>query len=451
MPLKLMTDNIKEETTELEKTVWLLQYGPYTEAVSIEQLISATKEDKVMRTLKKNIRRGYLPKSEKDLMPFAKIWDQLTISDSGLILKGEQIILPETLIESAIKKAHQGGHPGMTAMKRRLRAHFWCPKLNEKVQEAVRNCKQCAMFTPKNRKNLLQPHKLKQFNAWEKVSVDLFGPMPDRRHIVVAQDMVSKFPAAKILNKTDAAHVTGALREFYTAYGTPLIHRTDNGPPFNSKEFEIFSKEQGISHEKAFPYHPQANPVETLMRPLGKTMKSAHSGNANKEEALNHFLAAYRATPHSATGIAPGDIMFRHGYGNSFPRVQPPTDQTVREALDQDEQAREERDTELNLTRMKPEFEVGDTVYTKNNGHTKFQPAYGPDPRTIVSVEDGGVTCINEQGTVQRRHQDDIKKAPEPSKEPQPAESAEIEDSNPPRRTVRNRKQNPKYHDFHMY
>ena len=31
MPLKLMTDNIKEETTELEKTVWLLQYGPSSE------------------------------------------------------------------------------------------------------------------------------------------------------------------------------------------------------------------------------------------------------------------------------------------------------------------------------------------------------------------------------------------------------------------------------------
>ena len=47
--------------------------------------------------------------------------------------------------------------------------------------------------------------------------MDLFGPMPDNRHILVAQDMVSRFPAAKILTKTDTAHVTDALREFYTA------------------------------------------------------------------------------------------------------------------------------------------------------------------------------------------------------------------------------------------
>ncbi len=93
------------------------------------------------------------------------------------------------------------------------------------------------MSTPKTRKNILIPHKLEDYNAWEKISVDLFGPMPDHRHIVVAQDMVNKFPAAKILKKTEANYVLQALHNIYTAYGNPLVHRTDNGPPFNSKEF----------------------------------------------------------------------------------------------------------------------------------------------------------------------------------------------------------------------
>ena len=52
-----------------------------------------------------------------------------------------------------------------------------------------------------NRSNPLLPHQLDRYNAWEKLSIDLFGPMPDQRHIIVAQDMVSKFPAAKILKK----------------------------------------------------------------------------------------------------------------------------------------------------------------------------------------------------------------------------------------------------------
>ena len=368
---------------------------------------------KFLKKIKKFIRKGYIPKCESKLAPYTKVLDQLTISESGLIMKGDKIVLPEKLVELSLRKAHQGGHPGMTSMKRRLRSHFWCPNLNKRVEEMVKGCKECTMFTPKTKKNHLHPHKLKEFNAWEKLSIDLFGPLPDHRHIIVAQDMLSKFPAAKILEKTDAAHVTAALGEFYTAYGTPVIHRTDNGPPFNSKEFEQFSKTQGIIHEKAFPYHPQANPAEGFMKPLGKCMKTSHVSGTNKQHAMNQFLASYRATPHSATGIAPGDILFRHGYGVGFPQSCPPSDEAVREALEQDQAIRETRDNKLNLARKKEvNFQIGDKVYTKNNKHTKFQPAFGPTEKTITSIENGGVTCVDKQGSSQTRHPDDIKPAP---------------------------------------
>ena len=125
------------------------------------------------------------------------------------------------------------------------------------------------------------PQTFNNLNAWERVSVDLFGPMPDKTHILVAQDMMSRFPAAKILAKTDAVNVTDTLKEFYDAYGTPLAHRTDNGPPFNSEKFAEFSREQGIRHEKAYPYHPQANLSECFMKPLGKAMKIAHLEGKN--------------------------------------------------------------------------------------------------------------------------------------------------------------------------
>ena len=472
MPLKHHLAEVREEETkELEKTVWFLQYSPYTEAVSVTQLIEETRNDPVLEQLKNHLQKGNLPKANKQLAPYAKVWDQLTILDSGLVMKGEKIVLPQSMIKTAIEKAHQGGHPGMTTMKRRLRTHFWCPQLNANVQEMVKNCKECAMFTPKNRRNPLQPHKLESFNAWEKLSVDLFGPMPDQRHVIVAQDMVSRFPAAKILNKTDASHVTDALREFYQSYGTPLIHRTDNGPPFNSKEFKAFSEQHAIHHETSPPYHPEANPVEAIMKPLGKCMKAAHSQNRNKTEALGEWLAAYRATPNSATGIAPGDVMFRHGYGNTFPKKNPVTDEQVQEAFCRDQQTREERDAEANLTRRRDSFQLGDQVITRNNGHTKFQPKFGPDPKTVIAIGEGGITCRGSQGTTQRRHQDDVKMAPaqahnmqeaEKSSEQTPPEkeantqqaSGTLEESNPEgasKRPSRTRRPNPRYNPNELY
>ena len=133
------------------------------------------------------------------------------------------------------------------------------------------------MFTSLNKKHKLKPHDLQEYNCWEKVSLDLFGPMPNEKSILVAQDMVSKFPTAKILKKTNADHVIEALEEFYNAYGTPIVNRTDNGPPFNSEDFRQFLDRKGIEHEKVFPYHPNSNPVETLMKSLGKAIKIANN------------------------------------------------------------------------------------------------------------------------------------------------------------------------------
>ena len=98
--------------------------------------------------------------------------------------------------------------------------------------------------------------------------------MPNGKHIVVVQDMFTRFPAAKIVHSTSAKDVLPSLDEIYTSYGYPSIHITDNGSPFNSESFKNYSLKNGIQHCKAYLYHPQANPAERLMKPIGKTMKA---------------------------------------------------------------------------------------------------------------------------------------------------------------------------------
>ena len=144
--------------------------------------------------------------------------------------------------------------------------------------------------------------------------------MPNKQHVIVVQDNFSRFPAAKIAPSTAAPPVISALGDIYNDYGNPEIHRTDTGPPFNSREFSKFSESRRILHKKKYPYHPQGNPVETLMKPLGKSMKTAFFHNQNPETNLNEFEAGYRSTPHIATGVTPGNIVFRNGYRSSFPQ-----------------------------------------------------------------------------------------------------------------------------------
>ena len=58
-------------------------------------------------------------------------------------------VLPPSLVNRAIRKAHQGGHPGESNLKRRLRMHLWIPDLKEKVHEQVKLCPPCQANTNK--------------------------------------------------------------------------------------------------------------------------------------------------------------------------------------------------------------------------------------------------------------------------------------------------------------
>ena len=53
-------------------------------------------------------------------------------------------------------------------------------------------------------------------HPWDNISVDLFGPIPNTKHVLVVQDMFTRSPAAKIVNSTSADLVVKALDDIYT-------------------------------------------------------------------------------------------------------------------------------------------------------------------------------------------------------------------------------------------
>ena len=221
------------------------------------------------------------------------------ISGNGIIFKGDGIILPEALQEKALALAHQGSHPSQSALQSRLRFHFFFYDMNNMVQKLVEKCENCQLFTDKKTMEPIQPHCVPN-KCWEKVSVDLFGPMPSFKHIVVVQDLSSRYPAAKIVSSTKAENVIPALSDIYNTLGNPDVQLSDNGPPFNSQKMK-----RSITMQHIPPFHPSATTVETFMCPIGKTMKIAHHNKTPATEALSQLLNNYRNTPHPATGIPP--------------------------------------------------------------------------------------------------------------------------------------------------
>ena len=412
-PLLKTPKEWQEESGELEKTVWSLQFSPYTEAISMERIIEKTGKDPILKKLMMALKKGGVPKDDEDLRPYRTIEDELTVSDSGLLLKKDKIILPRGMRGLAIKKAHQGGHPGESRLKQRLRAHFWFPDMDRSIKDFIKGCTACHLFTGKTTKEPIATIEGPD-EAWTEVNIDLFGPMPNRQHVLVVQDAFSRFPAASMVESTAAAPVLTALKGVYGSYGNPATHRTDNGPPFNSRKFAEFSQQRGIRHKKVYEYHPQANPAETLMKPLGKALKIAHHDHVPPEAALNEFVQAYRDTPHTGTGETPGNMMFRHGYRTSLPKTSPISDGKVDEVRRKDKMTKRSRADAINASsrRSASLFKAGDkVVITKKDRQRKFEPKFEPKQYVVISEEERGVTVAQRGKKPKRRHKDDVKRA----------------------------------------
>ena len=408
-PLQKLSLEEQNETHDLNNLLYTLHTTPIIDHLGIARIAKHTNEDTTLRKLRKLIEDGktWIPKDDHRLLKFKQILLEITATGNGILLKNERIILPESLHEVAINLAHRRSHPGQTGLERRLRYHFFFHDMQKKVQRYVSQCLACQTFSEKKTMEPIQSHKVPS-KCWEQVAVDLFRPMPSSHHIVVVQDMASRYPAAKLVTSTKAEKVIPAIQDIYNEYGNPAQQLSDNGPPFNSHAMENFAKSRNIELQKIPPLHPSANPVETFMKPLGKTMKTAKQTNISEKTALQQLLDNYRDTPHPATGIPPAAMLFRDGQHSVFPR------RSVTQA--QVDQARTSMQIQNFIGKIRSTRQ--NTAHQRSSRQNfrktlKFDPTYIPEKYTIRNTTGQGRIIVVEResdGTTLHRHPDHLKR-----------------------------------------
>ena len=415
-PFQNTTPQEQADAQEVNKVLYMLHTTPIMDSIGLAKIAQETENDETLHRLKQILKQPkvWIPKdANNSLKKFSKILPELTVSGNGIVLKSERIVLPSSLQSTAIELAHRGSHPAQSSMERRLRSHFFFHEMGEKVNKFLASCLLCNTFSDKKTTEPVGRHEVPS-KCWNTVAVDLFGPMPSKNHVVVVQDLASKFPAAKLVTSTGADKVLPALSDIYNNYGNPEKQISDNGPPFNSKKMEEFADKRNISLNKIPPLHPSSNPAETFMRPLGKTMKIAHATSTNEKEALSTLLNNYRNTPHPATGIAPSAMFFRDGEQSIFPRHSV-TDQDVAAARERDLLLKKTHQTTVNSGkyRIPSHFSVGDQVLVRNYQKVrKFDPTFLPEQFVVIDVTNNGQCILIEgmsNGTTLKRHPDDLK------------------------------------------
>ena len=406
----------QEETNDLNNLLFALHVTPVTDKIGLDKIAKETQKDEVLSKLSRFVKNGqtWIPKTESNLLKrFEPILAELMLSPKGILLKDDRMILPAILQDEAVELAHRGSHPRQSSMERRLRSHFFFHDMKQKVKKHLDQCHLCDMFSDKKTKEEIQPHQVPT-ECWKSVAVDLFGPMPTSKHVVVVQDMASRFPAAKLVSSTGADKVIPALKEIYNEYGNPETQLSDNGPPFTSEAMKDFAKERQIELKNTPPIHPAANPSETFMKPVGKTMKIAHYTKANKEEALKELLENYRDTPHPALGISPGAMFLKDGTEGKFPSKSA-TEEEKEKARARDKEIKEKRKDKVNSSKFRKDDPIqrGDMVLIRNyTKGSKFDPTFLPDPFRVKEIlANGRIINIERQtdGKLFKRHPDDLK------------------------------------------
>ena len=290
-PWKEIPMEQQKEADDLKNLVFMLHMTPIVDAIGIKEIAAETIKDNKLQKLSSIIYNRIKP-GEKiallktELSPFKKVLHELSVMANGLIFKGDRIVLPESLQSKTLTLAHLGAHPGQGGLERRLRSHFYFPGLDNLVRQFVEKCHECQMFSRKYTKEPIIPNKVPNKN-WEEISIDLFGPMPSKNHVVVLQDLATRFPCGKIVSSTSAKEVIPAIAEIYNAYGNPNVQKSDNGPPFNSFEMEKFAKKRDIELIHTPPGHPAPNNVETFMKPLAKATKAGAENKYSEKTVLN--------------------------------------------------------------------------------------------------------------------------------------------------------------------
>ena len=80
------------------------------------------------------------------------------------------------------------------------------------------------------------------------------------------------------------------LHKIFAEFGVPPQVLTDNGPPFNGKEFKSFAKSSEFDHRNVTPKWPQGNgEVEQFMRTIKKTIEAGYCGAPPLETRVTRY------------------------------------------------------------------------------------------------------------------------------------------------------------------
>ena len=172
---------------------------------TLNQLYTATQEDDELILLKHMITNGW-PNSIKEVPPEIQAYwmfkEELTI-EGGLILKGTQIVIPNSKCKQILILIHEG-HLGLGKCKLWCKDRVYWTGINEQLEKLVLNCALCLKYSKAKSKQAPNMSLGQEvlIHPWTKVATSIFHfENESYLHLV---DYTSRFPIVPKLRSTMA-------------------------------------------------------------------------------------------------------------------------------------------------------------------------------------------------------------------------------------------------------
>ena len=284
-PVTPASTKTPHETKVAEEYIAFIANHTIPKSMTTAEVREATDKDAILQLLMQAIQTGrWCDKLE----PFRRFRDELSVYD-GLVFRMARLIIPEKLQDKVIDIAHQA-HQGIVKTKQCIREKVWFPNIDSMVEEKVKSCIPCQASNPQSDREPIIPTPL-PVKPWHSLAIDFAGPFPSGDMVMVVIDEYSRYPEVEVISSVSSNTVLPRLETIFARQGIPSTMKSDNGPPFNGKEFRDFSKSFGFEHRKVTPEHPEANgEVERFMRTLNRMIRASTASRANWKTRLPTFL-----------------------------------------------------------------------------------------------------------------------------------------------------------------
>ena len=366
-------------------------------AISLEEIRTATSNDTEIIAVQNALLTGRWH-SNPLLSHYKFIHDELSYHN-GILLRGEKIVLPFELRRRALEIVHEG-HLGISRCKALLRQKLYWPGLDKDTVKFINSCIPCQANVNEPTPEPIRMSDLPS-EPWSEIAIDFCGRLPTGEMLLVIIDRYSRYPIVEIMKTTTTAAVTNRLSNIFAMFGFPNRLWSDNGPPFQSRQFNSFLKHFGIHHKKVTPRYPQANgTIERFMRVISKALKTGNFNERNWREELQNKLLNYRCSPHSITGKTPSELFFNRTIQNKLPSITVDKPKFDREFRQRQAEKYHKAAKRFNKTRnvSLKDIAVGDKVLLKrDNKGDKFDSKFYSTIYTVISRKGALVTIEDTQ------------------------------------------------------